>query len=183
MGTIEVDDKWVKFPLSAFDEADIADVRGYTTNIGIQLEEKPEKKKKGGRNPIKRLFSKISDSKVVQCFHNTLNAVKEKCIELYEGITQYSTCFLKASNNVFSPDDDPYGKVSHYHRILEFEVPELPTRKTLNNWLRWFEDWRPAVTYEDRKAKNERARHRLWEKLIEWIQSYLTQLAPQYAFI
>ena len=166
---IEVDEQWVKIPLKYFDEETII--------------EEMEKKSKGGRNPIKRLFDRISDSKAVQYFHDTLDAVKEKCVELYENITQYCTCFLKAANKVFSPDDDPYGKVSHYHRILELGVPELPTRKTLNNWLKWFEDWRPAVTYEDHKAKKERARHRLWEKLIEWIQSYLFELAPQYAFI
>ena len=163
---IEVDDKYVKIPLQYFDDKTIEEV---------------QKKSKGGRNPVKRLFSGISDSKVVEYFHNTLNAVKEKCIELYENITQYSTCFLKAANKTFSPDDDPYGKISHYHRILEDEVPELPTRKTLNNWLRWFDDWKPAVTYEDRKDKKQRARHRLWERLIEWIKKYLMELAPKYA--
>lgn len=163
---IEVDDKYLKIPLQYVDENIIKEV---------------QKKSKGGRNPVKRLFSRISDSKVVEYFHNTLCAVKEKCIELYESITQYSTCFLKAANQFFSPEDDPYGKISHYHRILECEVVELPTRKTLNNWLRWFEDWSPAVTYEDRKEKKQCARHRLWERLIDWIKKYLMELAPEYA--
>ena len=166
---IEVDDEWVKIP------------RRYVEQFDLFEEE--QRKYKTGRNPINRLFTRIADSKIVQFFHDTIDAVKLKCEELYEGITQFSVCFLKAAFKVFSPDDDPYGKLSHYHRILENEVPELPTRKTLNNWYKWFDEWQKVVYNENRFEKKERTKHRLWERLIEWIRSYLTQLAPQYVVV
>lgn len=166
---IEVDDDWVKIP------------RRYLERY--ELFDKTRRKSKAGRNPIKRLFASIADCKVVQYFHDTLDAVKLKCEELYEDITQFSVCFLKSAFKVFSPDDDSYGKQSHFHRILADEVPEFPSRKTLNNWCKWFDEWKPAIFNESRTEKKERARHWLWEKLIEWIQRYLTQLAPQYVVV
>lgn len=166
---IEVDEEWVKIP------------RRYVEKYDLFEEE--QRKSKAGRNPINRLFASIADSKVVQYFHDTLDAVKLKCEELYEGITQFSVCFLKASFKVFNPDDDPYGSISHYHRILENEVLELPTRKTLNNWCKWFDEWKPVIFNESRTEKKERARHRLWKRLIEWIRSFLTQLVPQYVVV
>jgi hypothetical protein len=165
----EVDDNWVKIPRRYFEsEFEFAEA---------------SPKSKGGRNPIKSLFKKISDSQLMKHFHNGLHSLKSKCIHLYESVTQYSICFLKAAFNVFAPDDDPYGMISHYHDILKYEVDEFPGRKTLSNWYRWFEDWRPSVTYEDRKAKKNHARHRLWERLIDWIRSYLIEAAPQYAYV
>lgn len=166
---IEVDDAYVKIP------------RRYIERY--ELFEEEQRKSKAGRNPIKRLFARIADSKVVQYFHDTLEAVKLKCEELYEDVTQFSVCFLKSAFKVFSPDDDSYGKQSHYHRVLADEVPDFPSRKTLNNWCKWFDEWEPVVFNESRTEKQERARHRLWEKLIEWIQRYLTQLAPQYVVV
>lgn len=164
---IEVDKKWVKIP------------RKYFKFEGCDQEER--KKSKGGRNPIKRLFKKIADSKVVEYYHNALEVIKEKCIELYENTVQYAVCFFKAAFKAFSPEEDPYGKISHYHRILEHEVPDLPTRKTLSNWYKWFEDWKQVVFNESHREKAERARHSLWERLIDKIRLYLKDLAPQYA--
>ena len=166
---IEVDDVYVKIP------------RRYVEHY--ELFEEEQRKSKAGRNPIKRLFARIADSKVVQFFHDTLDAVKLKCEELYEDITQFSVCFFKSAFKVFSPDDDSYGKQSHYHRIFADEVPDFPSRKTLNNWCKWFDEWKPAIFNESRTEKKERARHRLWEKLIEWIQRYLLQIAPQYVVV
>jgi len=184
-GKIVVDDKWVKIPRSAFNERDIDLLRQYNAHASPQQEERTERSK-GGRNPIKQLFSKIADSAAVQFFRKTWDAAK-KCKAFYRGTDQFCTSFFIAANKVFSPDDDPYGygRVSHYHRVIkeevEKEMPEPFGRKTLNNWIMWFRDWKPAVTYEDRKAKKERAKHRLWEKLAEWVQDYLTFLAPEYA--
>lgn len=194
--TFEIDDKWVqmKIPRSSFDDYDIQLLQQYNAHVSHRQEERT-RKGKGGRNPINRLFRNITDNMAAQFFLDTWNAVKEKCIEMYEGVAQCCVCFFKAASRVFSPedDDDSYGKREYYHSVLVKEIPELPTTeslkekpvlpvlKTLNNWFKWFEEWKPAVTYEDRKAKKERARHRLWDKLIDWVQKYLMDLAPEYA--
>lgn len=160
---IEIDEKWVKIPRSYFDD---------------EIVDKMTQGK--GRPFIKRLFNRITDNEVVDCFKKTLHAVKKKCTELYENLAQYAVCFLKGSNQAFAPDDDPYGKLSHFHRILNSEFPDLPTCRTLNNYMHWFVEWEPVVTDETAKDKKERHRHRIWEQLIEWIYNYLKKIAPQY---
>lgn len=168
---IEVDDKWVKIPRSYFESQ-------FEPHFDDETVDKMTKGK--GRPFIKRLFNKITDNEVIGCFKETLNAVKEKCAELYENVTQYAVCFLKGSNQAFSPDDEPYGKLSHYHRILNIEIPDLPSRKTLNNYMRWYVEWEPVVINENTQEKKEHHKHRIWEKLIKWIYNYLKKIAPQY---
>ena len=170
---IVFDDKWVKIPRAYFE---------------VHLDETPpfeavlEENSKRGRPVIKRLLSKISDSEVVSYFKKTLKTAQTKCVELYKGITQFCVCFLKGIHNAFSPDDDPYGKISHYHRMLDEATSGIPTRKTLSNCYKWFVEWK--TTYTDTvKEKAEKAKHRLWMKLIEWIQSFLLEIAPQYAIV
>lgn len=184
--TIEVDDTWVKIPRSLFNVKDIEILEQFCPNVNSHQEESSRKENRG-RKTIKQLFSKFSDSKFVQYFRDTWNAAKEIGVSLYEEFTSFCSTFFIASNKVFSPDDDPYGygKVSHYYEVI---LPEIKkemanpfTREWLNGKIRWFEYWRPAVTYEDRRAKKERRRHRVWEELIEWVQSYLKYLAPEYA--
>jgi hypothetical protein len=171
---IEVDDKWVKIPRSYFESS--------TENIGEFVTEKLEPPKKEP-SFVKRLFSKIDNSELVRLFKSTLQEVKVKCIELYENVTQFAVCFLRGSNQAFTPDDDPYGKLSLYHRILEPDVENLQTRKTLNNYMKWFVDWRPvAEVKETVKEKKERFRHKIWKRLIEWIYNHLLEVVPQYAF-
>lgn len=177
--TIEVDDQWVKIPRTAFEKADDDLLQQF---LKIQpsppIEDEPPKR---GRNPITRLIRGIADSKVVSMFKTTLTAVKAKCMELYENISQFCTCFLKGIHKAFSPDDDPYGKITHFHEILVQGGVRLPTRRTLSNYYKWFEDWRRVVINETAKERKERERHRLWERLIEWIYKYLLKLVPQYA--
>jgi hypothetical protein len=172
---IEVDDKWVKIPRRYF-------IDSLST---IRLEEKQEtyaeEKRDRGRPWLKRLIDKVEDCQVVSWFKTTLHEAKQKCKELYQDITQLAVCFLKGIYEVMVPDEDPYGKVSHYHRILAGEIPNIPSRETLSRHYRWFVNWRKAVTHEDGKAKNERHKHRIWERLVNWIKEFLLKLAPQYA--
>ena len=167
----EIDDKWVKIPRSFFE---------------VHLDETPpyeavlEEKSKRGRPIVKRLISRIADSEVVGYFKKTLKTAQTKCVELYEGISQFCVCFLKGIYNAFSPDDDPYGRISHYHRILDEALIGIPTRKTISNCYKWFVEWKTVYT-NTVKEKAEKAKHRLWMKLIEWIQSFLLEIAPQYA--
>ncbi len=178
---IEIDDHWLKIPLSAFGELGDGWLQQFRKHAYPQNEGEPETKKKGA-HPIKQLFKKIADSKVMEYFHNTLNEVKEKCVELYENITQFSICFLHGSHKAFAPDEDPYRKLSHYLVIISDEVFDFPTRKTLSNYNYWFVNWKPVVINERPKERNERYRHGLWTQLIEWIYYYLLQIAPEYAF-
>ena len=171
---IEVDEEWVKIPRSCF--------RSYPGILDEYAAEKTEPPKKEP-SIVKRLFNKIDNSELVRLFKSTLKEVKMKCTELYENVTQFATCFLRGSNQAFTPDDDPYGKLSLYHRILRPEVNDLQTRKTLNNYMKWFVEWRPVIAVKETvKEKKERFRHRIWERLIEWICKYLLEVAPQYAF-
>ena len=130
---------------------------------------------------LKRLIDKVEDSKVVNWFKTTLHEAKQKCKELYQNITQIAVCFLKGIHEFMAPDEDPYGKVSYYHRMLAEDVPNMPSRETLSRHYRWFVNWKKAETYEDGKAKNERHKHRIWERLLHWIKEFLITLAPQYA--
>lgn len=170
---IEVDEKWVKIP---------------RTYLEMYLRLQIDEEKLGitthgrGRRFLNRLINTVADSKVVSYVKKSYKAVKEKCLELYEDTTQFATCCLKALFSAFAPDDDPYGKLSHYYSLIEHELPGLKSRKTLNNYYRWFVDWRPRGKYEDPKNKKERFKHRLWEQLIEWIKDFLQELAPQYSF-
>ena len=168
---IEIDDKWVKIPRSLFE---------------IHLDETPpftevlEKKSQRGRPIISRLIKRIADSEVVAYFKKALETTKKKCVELYEGISQFCVCFLKGIHNAFCPDDDAYGKISHYHRLLDEAITGIPTRRTISNCYKWFVEWKTVYT-DTVKEKAEKAKHRLWMKLIEWIQSFLLEIAPQYA--
>lgn len=167
----EIDSKWVKIPRSYFESSIDEDL----------VDEEPKGR---GRPTIKQLFAKISDCEIANYFRRTLSAVKKKCKELYENVTQFAVCFLRGSNQAFTPDDDPYGKLSHYHRVLSDIFIDVPSRKTLSNHLNWFVNWRPvAIGEESPKDKRESFRHRLWERLIDWICNYLTKIAPEYAFV
>lgn len=136
-------------------------------------------KQKGGRPKVKQLLNTIADSKVVSCFKETLKTVKEKCKELFMGIAQYCVCFLKGIFRAFKPNEDPYGVISHYHRILDGKVEGLPTRRTIQNHYNWFVGWKETMIMTA-KEKNELANHIIWEKLIKWICDHLLKLAPQF---
>lgn len=168
---IEIDDKWVKIPRSFF-EVHLDE----TTPLEAVMEEKSKR----GRPIIKRLISKIADSEVVGYFKETMKTAKTKCVELYKNTAQFCVCFLKGLHNAFCPDDDPYGKISHYHRILDEAIIGIPTRKTISNCYKWFVEWKTVYT-DTVKEKAEKAKHRLWMKLMEWIQSFLLEIAPQYS--
>jgi len=174
MKEVVVDDEYVKIPLKYFEtafESPPDDDFGEVLANGR------------GRRPIKSMFKKFSDSKLVGYFKKTYLAAKKKCKELLDGMTQFAVCFLEGSHEAFAPDDDPYGKVSHYHEILVEEVEGIPAVRTLNHYLNWFVDWKPrSVVAEDKKDVREKVKHRLWEKLIKWICNYLKEIAPQYAF-
>ncbi len=173
---VEVDDEWVKIPRRYFEDP--------LSPIGLTAfsqEPPPEKKRKKGHPWLKRLIDKVEDSLVVKWFKTTLHEVPKKCKELYQDITQVAVCFLKGIHEVMAPDEDPYGKMSHYHRMLAKESPDIPSRETLSRHYRWFVNWQKAQNYEDGKAKNERHKHRIWERLVNWIKEFLLTLAPQYA--
>ncbi len=172
---IEVDDKWVKIPRRYLED--------YLSSINLKecQDTCAEEKRNKGRPWLKRLIAKVEDSKVVGWFKTTLHEAKRKCKELYQDITQVAVCFLKGIHEVMAPDEDPYGKLSHYHRMLANDIPDMPSRETLSRHYRWFVNWKKAVTYEDGKAKNERHKHRIWERLVQWIKDFLIELAPQYA--
>ena len=173
---VEMDDKWLKIPRRYFEES-LSTIR--LTALG--QEPPPNEKRKKGRPWLKRLIDKVEDSRVVGWFKTTLHEAKHKCKELYQDITQVAVCFLKGIHDFMAPDEDPYGKVSHYHRMLSEEIPDVPSRETLSRQYRWFVNWKKAETYEDGKARNERHKHRIWERLVEWIKEFLLTLAPQYA--
>ena len=177
---IEVDRDWVKISRSYLEKFCLQHELGH---IDVdRYESVEEDKPRKGRKFLKRLFDKVSDSKMVGFFRETFHEVKEKACELYEDMKQYCGCFLKGSHQAFAPDDDPYGKVSHYHRMLEKEIPDCPSRKLINNWLKWFNDWRPRVCgKETPREKKERYRHWVAEQLIEWIKKHLIEVAPEFA--
>ena len=168
---IEIDDKWVKIPRSLF-EVPLDETTPY--------EDVLEEQKHKGRPTITRLINKIADSEVVSYFKKTLKTAKAKCEKLYSDITQFCVCFLKGIFNIFSPAEEPYGKVTHYHRILSASIRGIPTRKTLSNNYNWFVKWRVTNSGEARDKVNK-IKHRIWEKLIKWIQNFLMKIAPQYA--
>ena len=176
LGEIEVDDKWVKIPRRYFEEP-LSSIR----LTAFRQKHPPEEKRKKGHPWLKRLIDKVEDSKVVGWFKTTLYEAQQRCEGLYQNITQVAVCFLKGIHEFMAPDEDPYGKMSHYHRMLVEDIPDIPSRETLSRHYRWFENWRKAETYEDGKAKNERHKHRIWERLVNWIKEFLIKLAPQYA--
>lgn len=175
LGEIEVDDKWVKIPRRYFEDSLISN--RFEDFRDTYAEEKRNK----GRPWLKRLIDKVEDSQVLDWFKSTLHEAKQKCKELYQDVTQVAVCYLKSIHEVIAPDEDPYGKMSHYHRMLAEEIPDIPSRETLSRYYRWFVNWKKAETYEDGKAKNERHKHRIWERLVNWIKEFLIKLAPQYA--
>lgn len=183
---VEVDDDWVKIPRRYFDEDVLSPsgYLGYITERGLRELLPPEDKPRRGHPKLERLINKFEDSKVVGWFKSAWAEVKSKAKEIYQDLTQMSVCFLRGIHLAFSSeDDDPYGKVSHYHQMLETEIPELPSRETISRNYRWFVKWKALLSekYDDAKQKKERYKHRLWERLIEWIRKYLLELAPQYA--
>ena len=177
--SIDIDDEWIKFPRRQIEKVIGKSYLDYFREEANSQYEREEPKR--GRNPIRRLINKISDSKVMEIFRNTWDDVKSKCVELYENVTQLSVCFLKSIHRAFAPDDDPYGKISHYHVMLEREIPNFPTRKTLSNYYNWFVNWKPILFNESTKERKERHRHGIWKQLIEWIYYYLLDNYPEYA--
>lgn len=173
---IEVDDKWVKIPRSYFDE----DVM--SLDIEKKVIEREGATHGRGRRFLNRLINTVADSKIVGYVKATYKEAKEKVSKFIENTTQFCACCLNGLFKTFSPSDDPYGKLSHFHRLLSHEFPDLQSRKTLSNYYKWFINWRPSLTsYVGPKEKKIRFRHNLWEKLIEWICDYLKTIAPQYA--
>ena len=191
-GMAEIDDTFLKIRLSTIKECFptlnlkmrvVEDCKKKKKKKKVEEEENPSKR---GRPLLTRLMKKIADSEVVTYFKKTKNAVLEKCEELYHNLAQYCICFLKGIFLAFSPEEDCYGKISHFHEILEDEIPKLPTRRTLSNYCNWFDNWKSVnkLKYEEtQKDINERIKHQLWEQLIEWIREYLQKLAPQYAIV
>ena len=183
---VEVDDKWVKIPRRYFDGVELSPM-GYIDCInerGLHELLPSEDKPRRGHPKLKQLINKFKDSKVVGWFKSAWAEAKSKAKEIYQGLTQMAVCFLRGIHLAFSSEgDDPYGKVSHYHQMLETEIPELPSRKTISRNYKWFVEWKAQLRekYEDAKQKKERYKHWLWERLIEWIRQYLLELAPQYA--
>ena len=167
----KVDDQFVKIPRDCFDPDSLSDY------IAHQQEENVQRR---GRNLVRRLISTVEDSKVVGFFKKTLKAAQQKCKSLYQDMKQFCVCFLRGVFKTFSPHEDPYGKLSHYHRIISSEVEGIPCRKTISNAYKWFVEWKRSA-YETMMERIERERHRIWEKLIEWIYTYLIQLEPLYA--
>ncbi len=175
---IEVDEHWFKIPRKLFESFPQPKIKADFDN-----EEASNKKAEKGRPKIKRLFNCITDNKVVDLFKETLSAVKKEVVKLYKDITQYTVCFFKGSNQVFAPEDNPYGKLSHFHRVLDNEIDELPSRKTISHYWNWFIDWKPVKGVEENpKDKREKNKHRLWENLIEWIIDHLLKVVPQYTY-
>ena len=182
---VEVDDDWVKIPRRYFDDVlSPSEYLGYIIERGQSDHSLEEDKPKRGHPRLKQLINKFKDTEVVGWFKSAWAEAKSKAKEFYQDLTQMSVCFLRGIHLAFSSeDDDPYGKVSHYHQMLEEEIPELPSRETISRNYRWFVNWKALLSekYEDAKQRKERYKHRLWEKLIEWIRQYLLELAPQYA--
>ena len=175
--SIEVDDKWVKIPRSYF-EAEASSL-----DIEKKVIERESATQGRGRRFLNRLINTVADSKIVGYVKATYKEAKEKVSKFIENTTQFCACCLNGLFKTFSPSDDPYGKLSHFHRLLSHEFPDLQSRKTLSNYYKWFIDWKPPLTsYVGPKEKKNRFRHRLWEKLIAWICDYLKTLAPEYAF-
>ena len=181
---VVIDDEWVKIPRKYL-EGQLFDVAHELAHIAEGPP--PDKKPKSGAPLIQRLIDKVEDSKVVGWFKATLKKAKQEVVELYQDMTQYTVCFLNGIFQAFCPDDDPYRKVSHYYRMLvcpdepENGIAGIPSRETINRNCKWFREWREAVTYEDPKAKREKHKHRIWERLVRWIKEFLLTLAPQYA--
>ena len=152
--------------------------RFFSTFLDLLIADK-RMKKKGGRPKVKQLLNTIADSKVVSCFKETLKTVKKKCKDFFKGVAQYCVCFLKGIFRAFKPNEDPYGVISHYHRILDGKVDGLPTRRTIQNHYNWFIGWKETMIVTA-KEKAELAKHIIWEKLIKWICDHLLRLAPQF---
>ena len=182
---IEIDDQWVKIPRRYLELKDFLSFGLRSFDSPPELTPHTEKEqRKRGRHWLQRLINKVEDSTVVGWFKTTLSKAKQMVQELYQDVTQFAVCFLKGIHEAFCPDDDPYGKLSHYHRMLvnpDAEIPDIPSRETLSRYYRWFRDWREEVTYEDKKAKREKYKYRIWERLIQWIKEFLLAMAPQYA--
>lgn len=183
---VEVDDNWVKIPRRYFDDDVLSpsEFLGYISERGLHEFSAQEDKPKRGHPKLRQLINKFKDSEVVGWFKSACAEAKSKAKEIYQDLTQMSVCFLRSIHLAFSTeDDDPYGKVSHYHQMLENEIPGLPSRETISRNYRWFVNWKALLSekYEDAKRKKERYKHWLWERLIEWIRQYLLELAPQYA--
>jgi len=176
---VDVDDEWVKIPRSYFEEP----IEEYCClwNSNSTAENNTREKPHKGRSFMSRLIHLFDDSEPIRWFKEAMHEVKTKAKELYVNMTQFSVCFLKSLYEAFLPHGDPYQSISHYHRMLEHEVSDLPSRVTINRNYKWFVEWRKTVTYEDRNAKRERLKHRIWERLVEWIKEFLLTLAPQYA--
>ncbi len=171
---VEVDEEWVKIPRKYLEELpNPHDVYDTVEKLAP----------KRGRSRIKQIFQKISDSELVGYYHKAKAALIKTCAKLYESVTQYAVCFLQGSHQAFDPDDDPYGKMSHYHEILKSQEPELPTVRMLNNRMKWFVEFDPRQLGDGRKDRRERVKYRLWRQLMEWIRDFLKKEAPQYAFV
>ncbi len=161
---VEFDEHWVKIPRKYFEDFPQPKIKADFDN------EEASNKNKNGRPTIKRLFNCITDNKVVDLFKETLSAVKKEVVKLYQNITQYTICFFEGSNQVFAPEEDSYGKLSHFHRMLKEEIDDLPTRRTISYYWKWFVDWKPINGIkENNKEIRKKKKHRLWEKLIKWI--------------
>jgi len=154
--------------------------RFFCTFIELLIPEKKLKQQRG-RPKVKQLLNTIADSKVVSCFKETLKTLKKKSKELFMGIAQYCVCFLKGIFRAFKPNEDPYGVISHYHRILDGKVEGLPTRRTIQNHYNWFVGWKETMIMTA-KEKNELAKHIKWEELIKWICDHLLKIAPQFVY-
>lgn len=175
--SIVVDDKWVKIPRSYFD------AEASSLDIEKEVIEREGATHGRGRRFLNQLINTVADSKIVDYVKAAYKEAKKKVSQFIENTTQFCACCLDGLFKTFSPCDDPYGKLSHFHRLLATEFPDLQSRKTLSNYYKWLIEWKPSLTsYVGPKEKKNRFRHSLWEKLIAWICNYLKTIAPQYVF-
>ena len=124
---------------------------------GLKIEESPEPaEKKGGRIRVKRLCSKFQDDELWEMYDEICRATHEAA----EDIKKSLVCYFAAIFRI-CPDDNPEGKIEHFHRIFSKHMA-IPTSRTLRaGW----EFLKKSVEYLVHEQIKEQAR---WRRLVDF---------------
>lgn len=132
-----------------------------------------------GRPMIEQMSSFVSDNKVCSWAKTIYRKIYKKSIAVAKNVTQYCVCFLCSFFKIYDTEE-PYGRITHFWRIMKGSIPKMPTARAIQKYYSWFVSWKAAAIKTVAEIKEE-TKHRAWEKLERLIYGYLLQLAPQVA--
>ena len=141
--------------------------------------EVPQKRKRG-RPLLKQLCSKFSDAAIWPMAQTIFTRIYNYTIEKATDIEQFLVCMFCSLFRICDTDD-PYGRVSYFHKLLGLNLKDImPAKRTLQEGVRWLKD-KSQKFFRNLKPEVEEIKHKAWERLEEKIYGIMVELTPQFA--